>query len=73
MLTLSLIPTLKYPQSQYQHRVFKTKTLRNTAETLDRFKTPPNQAACLLNAFQADFGVVGTNNGERLVDLEWEG
>ena len=48
-------------------RMFGTKTLTNTAEALDRFQIPPNQAACLLNAFQVDTGAAGSA-GERLLD-----
>ena len=56
------------PKVKTPFRVFGTKTLTNTAETLDRFKIPPNQATCLLNAFQIDVGFVGTSNEERLLD-----
>ena len=47
--------------------MFGTKTLTNTAESLDRFQIPPNQAAYLLNAFQLDTRSPGSA-GERLLD-----
>ena len=48
-------------------RVFGTKTLKNTAEALDRFQIPPRQAAHLINSFQVDT-VADGNIRDRLVD-----
>ena len=52
------------PPAVTPFQVFGVKTFENTAEVLDRFQIPPNQAAQLLNAFQVDTG----SGQERLVD-----
>ena len=49
-------------------KLFGSKTLKNTAETLDRFQLPPHQAAQLINAFQVDTGQVREGFRDRLID-----